>query len=204
MLKSLEYYMSLNYKVEVSAISEEDGGGWLATHPELEGCMSDGETREEAIQNLDDARREWIDFCLRKDLAIPEPKQEEEIEYSGKFTLRVPKSIHKKLVEKSEEENVSLNNLVNQYITEGLSGGIIQSLFNNSIKKLQKERVNVNIHIPHKNVETSSNDDWPGIPSGLHQLKQFGTLNRIRNNTGNRLSETFFNLEVEGGNQYEQ
>lgn len=206
MLKELDYYMSLKYKIELSEISEEDGGGWLATHPELEGCMSDGETTEEAIQNLNDARREWIDFCLRKDLSIPEPKREDDQEYSGKFTLRVSKSTHKKLVEKSEEENISLNNLVNQYITEGLSGGVMQTLFQKSIKQIQQEKINVSIKFANKsikNIKDSSNDNWNGLPDGLSNLKQTGTYNRfLRTHHSNRLN--FFNLEEEDDYKYEQ
>lgn len=53
------------YKVVIEPLSEEDGGGFLATVPELPGCMSDGETRAEALVNIEDAITAWI-FCARK------------------------------------------------------------------------------------------------------------------------------------------
>lgn len=39
---------------------EEEGGGWLISFPDLVGCMSDGETPEEAIENGKDDIKCWI------------------------------------------------------------------------------------------------------------------------------------------------
>jgi antitoxin HicB len=50
--------VSLRYPVIVSPLSDEDGGGFLATVPDLPGCMSDGETPAEAIENVRDAIEE--------------------------------------------------------------------------------------------------------------------------------------------------
>ncbi len=62
------------YKVVIEPLSEEDGGGFLATVPELPGCMSDGETRAEALANVEDAIATWI-YCARKaGEPIPEPQ----------------------------------------------------------------------------------------------------------------------------------
>lgn len=57
MKKDFNYYMSLNYPVEISVIPEDEGGGYLASIPLLPGCMTDGETVEEAYTNLQDAKR---------------------------------------------------------------------------------------------------------------------------------------------------
>jgi predicted RNase H-like HicB family nuclease len=54
-----------SYKVVIEPLSDEDGGGFLATVPELPGCMSDGETRAEALANVEDAIATWI-YCARK------------------------------------------------------------------------------------------------------------------------------------------
>lgn len=53
------------YKVVIEPLSEEDGGGYLATVPELPGCMSDGESRAEALRNVEDAIATWL-HCARK------------------------------------------------------------------------------------------------------------------------------------------
>lgn len=66
---------SSDYKVVIEPLSEEDGGGYLATVPELPGCMSDGATRAEALTNVEDAIATWL-FCARKmGTPIPEPKR---------------------------------------------------------------------------------------------------------------------------------
>ncbi len=51
----------------------EDGGGFLATVPDLPGCMSDGETPQEAISNVQDAIESWIQAARDMGRDIPEP-----------------------------------------------------------------------------------------------------------------------------------
>ncbi|HEX8623250.1 MAG TPA: type II toxin-antitoxin system HicB family antitoxin [Allosphingosinicella sp.] len=63
-----------DYKVVIEPLSEEDGGGFLATVPELPGCMSDGSTRAEALANVEDAIATWLHCARKMGQAIPEPK----------------------------------------------------------------------------------------------------------------------------------
>jgi predicted RNase H-like HicB family nuclease len=65
--------MSSEYPVVIEPLSEEDGGGFVATVPDLPGCMSDGETREEAARNIADAISAWIEEASRLGRAIPAP-----------------------------------------------------------------------------------------------------------------------------------
>ena len=111
MKKDFNYYMSLNYPVEISVIPEDEGGGYLACIPLLPGCMTDGETVEEAYTNLQDAKREWIIEMLDRGLPINEPNMKPR--FSGRFAVRVPKTLHRLLAEESEREGISLNQFVN-------------------------------------------------------------------------------------------
>jgi predicted RNase H-like HicB family nuclease len=54
MRKDLKYYLSLYYPVEIRKISEEDGGGFMASIPQLgaKAFRADGETVAEALTNL--------------------------------------------------------------------------------------------------------------------------------------------------------
>uniref|UniRef100_A0A1A7GDJ3 HicB-like antitoxin of toxin-antitoxin system domain-containing protein n=1 Tax=biofilter metagenome TaxID=1070537 RepID=A0A1A7GDJ3_9ZZZZ len=61
------------YPILVLPLSEEDGGGYLGLVPDLLGCMSDGETRAEAIANTEDAIKEWIEAQESRGLKVPEP-----------------------------------------------------------------------------------------------------------------------------------
>lgn len=63
------------YKVVIEPLSDEDGGGYLATVPELPGCMSDGETRAEALANVEDAIATWLHCARKHGDPIPEPKR---------------------------------------------------------------------------------------------------------------------------------
>ena len=63
----------LNYPVIVRSLSPEDGGGYLATVPDLPGCMSDGETEAEALDNVEDAITCWIDDAISEGRKIPQP-----------------------------------------------------------------------------------------------------------------------------------
>jgi antitoxin HicB len=63
-----------NYRIEIIALSEEDGCGFLAVAPDLPGCMADGWTQREAIANLHDAMAEWIADAGAMDRPVPEPK----------------------------------------------------------------------------------------------------------------------------------
>jgi antitoxin HicB len=67
--------MSLAYRIEIEPLSKEDGGGYLASVPDLPGCMSDGETPEEALRNVQEAIASWIEAAheLRMDVPPPRP-----------------------------------------------------------------------------------------------------------------------------------
>ena len=63
----------LQYAVLIEPLSDDDGGGFLATVPDLPGCMSDGETPEEAIINVQDAILAWLESAQEMGRPIPEP-----------------------------------------------------------------------------------------------------------------------------------
>jgi predicted RNase H-like HicB family nuclease len=65
--------MKLEYAVRIERLAESDGGGYLATVPDLPGCMSDGETPEEALKNVQDAIASWIEAAKEWKLDIPAP-----------------------------------------------------------------------------------------------------------------------------------
>ncbi len=65
--------MSLDYTVRIEKLSADDGGGYLATVPDLPGCISDGETPEEALHNVQDAINAWIEAAKAWGQTVPEP-----------------------------------------------------------------------------------------------------------------------------------
>ena len=63
-----------DYPILISPLAEADGGGFVATAPDLPGCLSDGETQEEAAANVRGAILEWIATCERMGRPAPLPK----------------------------------------------------------------------------------------------------------------------------------
>lgn len=112
MHKQIEDYLTLPYTIEMVP---EPEGGWFVSVRELPGCMSEGDTPEEAIAMIQDAMRSWIEVSLEDGDEIPVPRPVES--YSGKFVVRVPRSLHRELVAEAEREGVSLN----QYIAAALA-----------------------------------------------------------------------------------
>ena len=105
MMKTLDYYMGLPYKLELVPDSTE--GGYVASYPELRGCITVGDTLASVAANAEDAKREWIQAAMEEGIEIPEPLSE--AEYSGQFKLRIPKSLHRALAQHSKEEGISMN-----------------------------------------------------------------------------------------------
>ncbi|MEA2981878.1 MAG: antitoxin HicB [Alphaproteobacteria bacterium] len=65
--------MKLEYPVRIERLADSDGGGYLATVPDLPGCMSDGETPEEALKNVQEAIASWIEAAKEWKQEIPKP-----------------------------------------------------------------------------------------------------------------------------------
>lgn len=65
-----------DYRVHIEPLSEEDGGGYIATVPDLPGCMSDGDTEHEALDNVQQAIADWIECAQRLGRPIPHPTRE--------------------------------------------------------------------------------------------------------------------------------
>jgi predicted RNase H-like HicB family nuclease len=63
----------LDYPVLIEPIRPEDGGGFLATVPDLPGCMSDGESAEDALLNIKAAITEWIEEAHALGRKVPAP-----------------------------------------------------------------------------------------------------------------------------------
>lgn len=108
MKKTIDYYLSLPYRLEIVPDTEE--GGYGARYPELPGCITCADSLEEVVMNAEDAKRAWLEAALKDKVEIPEPEQEDSlIEYSGQFKIRMPKSLHKSLSVHAKQEGISMN-----------------------------------------------------------------------------------------------
>ncbi len=103
----VEEYLKLPYNYIIQQITDESGTYFYAKVLELDGCQTTGATFEEAYENLKDAMKGWIETKIEAGFSVPLPLVEEK--FSGKFVIRIPKSLHYRLSIEAEQEGVSLN-----------------------------------------------------------------------------------------------
>lgn len=106
---SIQEYLNLPYNIIVKKINDESGKYFVATVLEFDGCMGTGDTYEEAYNDVLEAMEGWIETKLENGFSVPEPMDAEN--FSGKFVVRLPKSLHQKLSIEAAQEGVSLNQL---------------------------------------------------------------------------------------------
>ena len=94
----------------------EPDGAFRAEILEFSGCIALGDTVEAALAMLEDVAWGWLEAALDKGRAIPEPM--ENIEFSGKLVLRLPKSLHKKASRAAERDGISLNQFIVSSLAE--------------------------------------------------------------------------------------
>ena len=150
---------TLPYRVEV--YPEPNGTGFTAVVPDLPGCLTSGETLEELWANVDDAKEDWLEEAAKEGRPIPVPSQLQAAEYSGRFLVRMAKSLHRRLALRARSENVSINMLLVQLISEGLGGwqegGEVRALFTSQLAGRELE---VSRRLLEHVVEASKEYSW--------------------------------------------
>jgi predicted RNase H-like HicB family nuclease len=108
-------------------VAEEDGGGYMATIPQLGSWtfVGDGETPEEALASLNAIKAELFEEMLERGLPIPEPEPapEEDAEASSTgFDLRIPHELHRQLVYQAVANGISLDAYVTNLLSARTAG----------------------------------------------------------------------------------
>lgn len=106
----LEHYLALEYPYTVVP----DDGSFFIKFPDLPGCMTQVEDAAEIGAMAEEIRTLWIETAYEDGMTVPEPSYVSR--YSGKFQVRLPKSLHRDLAEQAEREGVSLNAWVNHLL----------------------------------------------------------------------------------------
>ncbi len=117
MKKTIDYYMSLPYRMEIVPDTEEKG--FTAWYPDLPGCLTCAETIEGIIANANDAKKTWLEAALEDGIAINEPINDNDASsYSGQFKIRMPKSLHRSLAVNAKREGISMNQYCNYLLAQ--------------------------------------------------------------------------------------
>lgn len=110
---TLDEYLKLEYRFNVIA---DPDGGYVIEFPDLPGCLTQVDSLDELPFMVNDVRTLWLEVSYEQGFAIPFPTYPEE--HSGKFNLRLPRSLHRRLAESAEREGVSLNQYVVGLLSE--------------------------------------------------------------------------------------
>jgi predicted RNase H-like HicB family nuclease len=113
-MPDISYYLEQPY---TRVLKRDDEGDILATIAELDGCIAYGSSEAEALQNLREAQEAWLEAAIATGQDIPVPESEEELP-SGKFVVRMPRSLHRRLNRLAKQDDVSLNQLLVMAATE--------------------------------------------------------------------------------------
>lgn len=108
----LRYYLSLDYPMVIT----KDEGVYFVQFPDLQGCMAHGKTHARAIRMAEEIKEDWIREMLNEGVPVPEPRRDDE--FSGKFIVRIPQALHRRLSEQAHREGRSLNQHVGILLSE--------------------------------------------------------------------------------------
>ena len=121
--ESLDFYLERKYPVTLYPALE---GGYVAEIKDLPGCVTQGETAEDSMAEVEDAHDLWIETAYEHGDDIPLPCTD--TQYSGKTLLRMPRSLHQKLAEGAEREGISLNQHLVSLLSEAAVVRTVESL----------------------------------------------------------------------------
>jgi len=129
MKKDINYFMNLNYKIEITPIPEEMGGGFEASIPQLGkyAFIGYGNIIDEALKDLEETKIEYFKEFLEKGIEIPEPEKPKK-EFRGDFLLRMPTYLHEDLYYTAKKNDVSINQFINYLLTKNLQTYMIGDL----------------------------------------------------------------------------
>lgn len=121
---------------------DEEYGGYTAEILEFPGCVTEGDTADEALSNLEEAAEGWIEAALSANQRIPEPSDSQG--YGGRVALRLPRSLHRHAVQLAEREGTSLNQFLVAAVAERVGTlNLYEAMVKNLDQRLDQLAANV-------------------------------------------------------------
>lgn len=115
-------------------IPDTESGTFAAMIPEFPGCITQGDSPDEAYARLHEAALAWIEAAQDLGQSIPVPREENF--YGGKFALRMPASLHKDAAEAAERDGTSLNQFAVAAIAERIGANKLYAVLSKKIEVL--------------------------------------------------------------------
>lgn len=153
---------------------DEEYGGYTAEILEFPGCVSEGDTADEALENLEEAAEGWIEAALNAGQRIAEPSDSQE--YRGRIALRLPRSLHRRAVHLAEREGTSLNQFLVAAVAERVGAS---TLYEEMAKRLERRAMRVAVtYLQRGTAVNEAVNKWTG--SGLGNIQTLGASARQR------------------------
>ena len=134
MSRDLSYYKSLRYKM-VLEYDKEDRV-YFVNFPDLPGCLAHGRTEQAALRNALKIKDEWLEATYDAGWEVPEPSEAPET--TGRVTLRLPKYLHQKIIERADVEGVSQNQLILTFLSQCLEKAGAEDSFTKIAEKQEE------------------------------------------------------------------
>jgi len=129
--------MTNDYRFEV--YTEYSGNGdkvFVVKYYDLDNVIGVGDTIVDAIEEAKGNLEVYLEYCKENNIKIPEPTIHENVDFSGKITVRMSKNLHKLVDERAKKEGVSINLLLNEAISQYVFGA-------NTCDTIVKETVDI-------------------------------------------------------------
>jgi predicted RNase H-like HicB family nuclease len=148
-MESLEYYMSLPYKMEIEP--DIKNGGYILSFPELQDCVTCADSLEQAVAKAEDCKKAWFTAAIKDGTKIDEPNSMHR--FSGQFKLRIPISLHKSLSEHAKAEGVSMNQYCMYLLTMNDKENILRN-------EMMKAKIIDGMNTPLSECVSENDVDW--------------------------------------------
>jgi antitoxin HicB len=141
--KRLATYLSARYPFRVRVDSD---AGYVVDFPDLPGCFTGAETLAELPAMIEEAKGLWIESEYEVGADIPVPTLMDLDVYSGKFNVRLARSLHEALSEASEAAGVSLNQYVATLLARGDAQARVERRIDDLVDALRSEGIALSGH----------------------------------------------------------
>jgi predicted HicB family RNase H-like nuclease len=133
------------YAITVRKVRIEGEDLWRATVRELPDVAEFADTREIAISLATDAIESLMEDAKVEGRPFPEPIEDDD-EYSGRVTVRLPKSVHRAVALQADEEGISINS----YIIASLTYSVAERLRSLSRPATQRDLITYEASLAQK------------------------------------------------------
>lgn len=152
----------------------QDDGGFTAEVLEFPGCFTEGASADEAYRRLEDTAASWIGACLDTGKKIPAPLTN--YQTTGRFALRLPRSLYGKAAKAAAKERISLNQFICTAVAERIGTSDTRAQLDEVITEIRRLHVAFLLIVPEKTAANHPGNKFKGVPPFLKPEQQATTL----------------------------